>query len=386
MRKKIKVLALTSIRAEYDLLSPLYHMLRDDDEIEFKILVSGAHLSSRFGLTKKHIEADELDVLAELETLIDGDSNRSKLKTASLFLQNSIDIVASYKPDVILFAGDREDVIMGGMLGTFLKIPTIHFYGGDHETGGHEDTVIRHATSKLATYHFVCHKEHKRRLQAIGEAEERIHIIGSIALDKFKNFKASTKLEVASKLSISPYDHCALVIYHPSPSSSEDDSIVFDNILSELAQRNIFSFVSFPNTDGNNSKIISVIEKYQGNSKFHFFKNLERQLFLSIFSQCDFLIGNSSAGIYEAASIPVAAINVGRRQTDRMCNDNVLFCGTERSEIEKAIEEVGSQNFSELVAQQSNIFGLGDSAERALHLIKTLSLNDKVVKNEDPLL
>ncbi len=51
-------------------------------------------------------------------------------------------------------------------------------------------------------------------------------------------------------------------------------------------------------------------------------------MFLSIFKISQFIIGNSSAGIYEAAAIPIPAINVGKRQQDRMVGENVVFCGT----------------------------------------------------------
>ena len=184
----MKILALTSIRSDYDLLSPLYKLLHNDKSIDFKLLVSGAHLSKEFGYTVQFIKQDGFDTLLEIETLINSDTLKSKLKTASIFLLNVIDVISHYNPDVLLYAGDREDVVIGGLLGTYLHIPTIHFYGGDHELDGHEDTVIRHATSKLSTYHFVSNKQHYNRLLSIGEGQNRIYNIGSISLDRFKKW------------------------------------------------------------------------------------------------------------------------------------------------------------------------------------------------------
>ena len=46
---KKKILAFSTIRSDYDLMSPLYRLLHKDDEIDFKIIVSGAHLSKQFG-------------------------------------------------------------------------------------------------------------------------------------------------------------------------------------------------------------------------------------------------------------------------------------------------------------------------------------------------
>jgi UDP-N-acetylglucosamine 2-epimerase (non-hydrolysing)/GDP/UDP-N,N'-diacetylbacillosamine 2-epimerase (hydrolysing) len=381
----VKVLALTSIRSEYDLLSSLYKILHDDKDIDFKLLVSGAHLSAENGYTKQYIEEDSFNVLLEIETLISADSLKSKLKTASIFLQNSIDIVAQYKPDVILYAGDREDVIMGGLLGTYLHIPTIHFYGGDHETGGHEDTVIRHATSKLSTYHFVSTLEHKERLLKMGEPKSRIYNIGSISLDRFTQYKALKIEEITNRLNVQISQSIALLIYHPSPNKDEDDSSVFENILISLQKKNIFTFVSYPNTDENSSKITSVIKKYMSNKYFYFFKNLDRELFLSIFKRSAFVIGNSSAGIYEAASIPIPAINVGGRQKDRMSGENVLFCGQTENEISEAILKVTSDIFLESIQNMANPYGDGKSAQRAYDLIKRLKLKELIQKTEDPL-
>ena len=381
----MKILALTSIRSDYDLLSSLYKLLNDDKDIEFKVLVSGAHLSSEQGYTKQYIESDGFEILLEIETLINADSNKSKLKTASLFLQNSIDIVSQFNPDLILYAGDREDVIMGGLLGIYLHIPTIHFYGGDHETGGHEDTVIRHATSKLSTYHFVSNEEHANRLMKIGEVQSRIYNVGSISLDRFTQYDAFSIETITSKLKLPNIDEMALLIYHPSPSVEDDDSYVFENILKSLEDENIFTFVSYPNTDSNSSKIINVIEKYQKNSSFYFFKNLERELFLSIFKRSQFIIGNSSAGIYEAASVPIPAINVGKRQKDRMSGQNVRFCETRIQDIRETIQEVTSSAFLNSIQNMVNPYGDGKSAARAYKLIKSIELKKLLQKIEDPL-
>jgi len=381
----MKILALTSIRSEYDLLSSLYKLLNVDKDIEFKVLVSGAHLSSEHGFTKQYIENDGFEILLEIETLINGDSNKSKLKTASIFLQNSIDIVAQFNPDLILYAGDREDVIMGGLLGTYLHIPTIHFYGGDHESGGHEDTVIRHATSKLSTYHFVSNKEHADRLMKMGETQSRIYNIGSISLDRFTQYKAFSIDTIRNKLQLPVINKMALLIYHPSPSVEDNDSYVFENILKSLEEENIFTFVSYPNTDSNSSEIIKIIEKYKQNCNFYFFKNFERELFLSIFKRSQFIIGNSSAGIYEAASIPIPAINVGQRQKDRMSGKNVKFCETNIKDIRETIQEVTTLKFIKSIKNIVNPYGDGESAHRAYKLIKSIELKKLLQKIEDPL-
>ena len=148
---KKKILAFTAIRSEYDLLSGLYILLSKDEDIEFKIIVSGSHLSKRGGFTFKDIEKDGLDILAKIETLEDSDTKASRIKSGAALLQNSIDVVSEYKPDMIIYAGDREEVIIASIIGGYLEIPTVHFFGGDHVKDSHIDNPVRHATSKTGS-------------------------------------------------------------------------------------------------------------------------------------------------------------------------------------------------------------------------------------------
>ncbi|MFW5614740.1 MAG: UDP-N-acetylglucosamine 2-epimerase, partial [Campylobacter hyointestinalis] len=168
-------------------------LLNEDDDIDFKIIVSGAHLSHNFGYSVEQIKKDGFDILLEIETLLNSDTNLSRLKSASLLLQNSLETIVKFNPDILIYAGDREDVLIYAMIGGYLGIPTLHFFSGDHAEDGYIDNPIRHATSKLSTAHFVTLEQHKQRLIRIGEEEKRVFVIGNISLDKFINFKPLDK-------------------------------------------------------------------------------------------------------------------------------------------------------------------------------------------------
>lgn len=381
-----KILGLTTIRSDYDLLSPLYKKLNEDKDMEIKLLVAGAHLSISYGESVKNIKTDGIDILCKLETLIDSDSKRSRLKSASILLQNSIDIVAQYDPDLIIYAGDREDVILGGLLGGYLEIPTVHFYGGDHTKDGYIDNSVRHATSKLSTIHMVSTSTHKERLKSIGEAGERIYKIGSIALDNFKNHKSLNKKEIFSRFQNEYFlDDFALVIFHPI---SEDRSVIhhhFENILKVLEEQNVPAFVSYPNIDPGNKKIIKVINKYREKNTFIFYKNLERNLFLSIYKNANLLIGNSSSGILEAASVPIPVVNVGRRQMGRYAPKNVIFCDAEIKSIRSSVKKALSFSFLSKIKNMFNPYGDGNSAQKAYEVLKHNDFQKLLYKAEDPL-
>jgi UDP-hydrolysing UDP-N-acetyl-D-glucosamine 2-epimerase len=380
-----KILALSSIRSEYDLMSGLYRMLNSDSNIDFKILVSGAHLSRSYGLSVNHIKADGLIILAEIESLIDGDRSSSRLKTASIFLQCAIDIVSQWSPDLIIYAGDREDVLIGGMLGAYLRIPTVHFFGGDHELDGHVDTAARHATSKLSTAHVVSIDEHRRRLISMGESDSRICVSGSVALDKFIEDQNLVSNSVSSNLISDSLIGYALVIFHPVDDEMSNAGEIFERILLGLEMQKIPAWVSYPNTDPGNHSIIDVINRFGNRKEFKFYKNLPRVEFMSLFKNAKFLIGNSSSGIQEAASIPLGVVNVGNRQKGRRCGGNVIFCESDQSSINSAIEKVISKDFTSFVMEIDNIYGKGDACSRAYEFLMRTDFKKMQGKIEDPL-
>mgnify|MGYP000875844585 CR=1 FL=1 len=381
-----KILAFTSIRSDYDLMSSLYELLHKDKELEFKLIVSGAHLSKSFGYSIGQIKKDGFDILLEIETLLNSDTSLSRVKSASILLQNSLDTISKFSPDLIIYAGDREDVIIYSIIGGYLGIPTIHFFAGDHTTDGYMDNPIRHATSKLSTAHFVTLEEHKRRLIRMGEDPRRVHVTGNISLDKFVSFSPLPKYKIKEYFNLDvDLDEFSILIFHPVTEELDNVDMYFENILKSLESRNIKTFVSYPNVDPGNNLISKVIEKYTKNDNFIFYKNLEREIFMSIYKHSKFIIGNSSSGICEAASLKIPAINVGRRQTGRHADRNVVFCGTSFDEIDNSIEMVLSKTFQKELKYLQNSYGNGKSAVKAYNLIKTINFKDILAKVEDPL-
>ncbi|AII13916.1 putative UDP-N-acetylglucosamine 2-epimerase [Campylobacter iguaniorum] len=381
-----KILAFTSIRSDYDLLSPLYKLLDKDEDIDFKIIVSGAHLSPNFGYSVQEIKKDGFDILLEIETLLSSDTNLSRLKSASLLLQNSLETIAKFNPDVLIYAGDREDVLIYSMIGGYLGIPTLHFFSGDHAEDGYIDNPIRHATSKLSTAHFVTLEQHKKRLIRLGEEENRIFVIGNISLDKFEDFKPINRSEIKNYFGIkNGFDNFALMIFHPITSELALVDEYFENILLNLKDRKIDTFVSYPNIDQGNTKLLKVIDKYKNDKNFIFYKNLDRIMFMSIYKQSKFIIGNSSSGVCEAASFKIPAINVGYRQVGRYADRNVIFCTTDYNDIGRSIDTATSKEFIGSLNNLLNSYGDGKSATRAFDIIKKTDFKSTIVKSIDPL-
>src|SRR3990167_5572356 len=132
----MRILAFTGNRSDYDLVSPLFKLLKSDSAIEFKLIVSGAHLSESHGYSIRNISTDGHDILKKIESIMEFDDKKSRLHSADTVLKQSIDVVDDYDPDLIIYAGDREEVIVGSLIGCYLEKPTMHFWSGDHATDG----------------------------------------------------------------------------------------------------------------------------------------------------------------------------------------------------------------------------------------------------------
>lgn len=384
-----KVLAITYSRSEYDLLSYLYKYLSKDPCIDFRIIIGGAHLSPQYGLSINQVLADGHTVLAKFETLIDSDSDVGRIKSAAIFMIGAIESISEFSPDLLIYAGDREEVMIGAIIAGYLKIPSMHFFAGDHDRDGLIDNPIRHAASVLSAYQVVSMEEHKERLIAMGLNSERISVIGSCALDKFRKESLLTRKQIVKRIAGKsiferPY---ALVIHH-SLMGKEDKSIdELSNIIEVLTQKKIPIVINSPNIDPGSKKLLKLIHNNQNGENLLFINNLPRNEFVNIYRQAVLQIGNSSSGICEAASIPLPVVNVGHRMVGRKAMSNVIFCNSDKKAIAEAIDSALSKDFyNNNVRGIKNIYGDGYASERAYELIKSLNTNNfEAFRVEDPL-
>ena len=124
-------------------------------------------------------------------------------------------------------------------------------------------------------------------------------------------------------------------------------------------------------------------DKYKSDANFIFFKNLDRDTFLSMYTKAEFIIGSSSSGMLESASIPLPAINVGVRQCGRVAPYNVVFSDTDRESIDASIDITRLAEFKDMISDIKNPYGDGNSAVKAYNLITNNDYKQLLFKNED---
>lgn len=380
----MKILSITGNRADYDLMSYLYRHFNQDQDIKFGLVVTGGHLTNDYDSNLAYIKGDGNYIVAEIEDILSSDHRSSRAKTTGILIQSLADVVRSFQPDLLIAAGDREDVIALAIVGAYMQIPFLHFFGGDQADSGHVDNLTRHAASKFATAHFLSCEEHKSRLLAIGEEEQRIFNIGSVALDKFREEPFLPIEAVMDALGLKGFEKYALLIYHP-PAEIMKENQEIEAILRVLDEKGIQTIASYPNTDSNNRAILEKYRQYQNHPNFFFYKNLNRTLFINLYRHAMFQIGNSSSGVMEAASIPLPVVNVGSRQKNRGNTKNVIFVEDYRQGLSEAVEKAMSAEYQASIQNIKNIYGDGYSSQTAYEIIKTTDFSKMILKLHDPL-
>ena len=72
--KRRTIAVFTGNRAEYGLQMPILRAIADHPDLDYKLIVSGAHLDPHFGRTLAEIEADGFTVAAEVAIDMPGDT------------------------------------------------------------------------------------------------------------------------------------------------------------------------------------------------------------------------------------------------------------------------------------------------------------------------
>ena len=102
----------------------------------------------------------------------------------------------------------------------------------------------------------------------------------------------------------------------------------------------------------------------------HRVTHLPRPNFVAALRHAEALVGNSSAGIIEAASFGTPVVNIGNRQRARERNRNTIDCPGDRRSIAAAVTRALAHGRY----PAGNVYGDGQAGARITHLLATLPM------------
>lgn len=380
-KQKRTILGVTGIRSEYDILSSVFTAINNHPKLDIEIVVTGAHLSSAFGLTINEIKKDGFRIADEIESLINSDSLSSRVKGLAVQLQGLVQTVNRIKPDFLLVLGDREESITTALVGAYMNIPTAHLCGGDRVVGNVDDQV-RHAVTKLAHIHFVTNQESYERIIKLGEQQFRIFNVGNPGLDRFLSVPILSLKELATRLDfdLNEEEPFIMIIQHIISSEVQDSYFQMQETLKAIKNLEIKTVLIYPNSDAGSYQLTKAILEYDNLPFLYTAKNIPRIEFVNLIRRASCLLGNSSAGILEAPLLKLPVVNVGNRQKGRLHAENIQFVPHNAEAIEKAVKKaLFDTNYRQQVNSCSNPYGNGDSSAKIADILATIPLNDKLL-------
>ncbi len=377
---KRKICIVTGTRAEYGLLYWLMREIEADDGLELQLIVTGMHLSPEFGLTYKEIEK-EFKIDKKIEMLLSSDTSVGISKSMGLAQISFADAYEELKPDIVVVLGDRYEIFSATSTAMIARIPIAHLHGGE-TTEGAFDESIRHSITKMSHLHFTATEEYRNRVIQLGEHPDRVFNVGGMGIENIKRLELLGKEEFEKSIDFRLNDKNILVTFHPVTLENATAKEQFQELLNaieELEDTNIIFTKANSDTDGR--VINQMIDEYvaKNSHKAIGFISLGQLRYLSALAFVDAMVGNSSSGLAEAPSFQIGTINIGDRQKGRIKAKSVIDCEPDKQSIKKAFEKLYSNKFQELLTTVKNPYGDGCASEKAVEVLKSVSL-DKILK------
>lgn len=366
------VVYISGTRADFGLMRATLAAIDAAPDLMLSVIVTGMHLDPTYGGTAAEIEAAGLKVLGRVPVDLHPATGATMARAIGAMIPAMTDLLEAARPDVVLLLGDRGEMLAGAIAGMHLNIPVAHIHGG--ERSGTVDESVRHAITKLSHLHFAATRNSAERLIRLGEHRDAVTVSGAPGLDGLTDLPGRSRAEVFADLGFDPARPAALVLFHPvlqeAAGATEQVRAIFD----ALGQDGWQQAVLMPNADAGSDDIRAAIETHAA-ADARRFVHLPRVAFVELMARLDAMVGNSSAGIIEAASFGTPVVNIGSRQNLRERNANVIDVPAESDAIAAALARAraGGRMAPE------NVYGKGDAADRIVEGLRAARLDGELL-------
>lgn len=376
--EKRKIVYISGTRADFGLMSPILHSIRNSNKLELQLYVTGIHLMPKFGNTYLFVKK-EFPSTKIIKAIFKTDDRFSMVDFSGSYICLLNKAFKKNRPDLVLILGDRIEMLCTAMVCSYLGIPIAHIHGGEKTFT--VDEVARHAITKMSSLHFPATYESAERIEKMGEERRRIYVVGAPALDIILNKKLPSRNELFKKINISPDKQIILVTQHPVSSEIEDAEKQINETLGAVKEFNLPVVIIYPHPDPGGRKIIKVIDKEKNNSLFHIFPSLDYELFLVLEREAAVWVGNSSAAMIESASFKTPVVNIGTRQKGRQRGENVLNVPYKKKKIAEAIKKsLTDKSYLAKLQTVRNPWGNGKTGQKVVKILEEIDLQKMPAK------
>lgn len=332
---------ITGSRADFGLLQGVISEIHHSANLEDELIVTGSHLSEKFGSTFEEISNAGFTNLVKLELNLSTYADTNTGFAISEVIRQLTNYYSKNRPSLTLILGDRYEILGAAVACATLGIPIGHIHGGE-VTSGSKDDLYRHAITKLSSLHFVANEEFQSRVVNMGEDSCSVFVVGGLGLDAIARINTLDKSQLENQLGVPLESDFALITYHSDTIKPAESLIQLDIILKSLAKFPNMNFIATgANADFRGEEINLRLKNVAAKQKnFFFFESLGQQSYVSLLSKAKFVLGNSSSGLLEAPFFGLPTINIGHRQDGRPRASTVFDVECSEISITRAIKKL----------------------------------------------
>lgn len=354
-------------RSDYSIYLPLMKKLKADSDINLDIIAFGTHVSRFYERTVNKFYEDGFDVAYEVESIVLGDSSEAISSSMGLTIVKFSSIWAKENYDLIIVLGDRYEMFSAIAASVPFNIPVAHLHGGETTLGAIDDK-FRHCITSMSKFHFVTTESHKKRVAEILSHNQHVYNVGAPALDNLNEIELLTKEEFQKEWGIDLNKPTVLTTFHPETVALEKNEEYIKELIKAIDQIDKQFVITLPNNDTMGTLIRDYLKEYgaKHHKKCHLVEVLGTVGYYSCMTHCEYLLGNSSSGIIEAASFKKYVINVGDRQKGRDAGENVINVKADHKEIFDAANSI--DKLPEFTGV--NIYGDGMATKKIVEILK----------------
>lgn len=393
MNENKRIIAVfTGNRAEYGLQYPILRAINEHPLLDYRLIVSGAHLDDNFGHTLDEIRNDGFEIHAEVKIDMAEDNLYATAQAIGTGILSMSQALAKIKPDMLVVYADRFEGFAAVIAGTQMNIPTAHIEGGDITEGGALDDSVRHAMTKLSHLHFTTNQQASNRVLAMGEEAWRVHTVGFPAIDLIQDGNFASPEDVQATLSLDLARPIVLFTQHSVTTEFDQATQQVEpslDAMRRLAADGVQIILTYPNNDAGGRHIIEALNVFSTtNSKnVQLHRSLGRYLYHGVLALARdpainvACVGNSSSGIKETPAFGCPTVDIGSRQAGRLRGDNVLNAEYAEDAIYRAVRTCfDDKAFRGTCRTGENPYGLGDAGIKIADALARIDLNRDLIR------
>ena len=366
--------------------------IAEHPNLDYRLIVSGAHLDKNFGQTLEEIQKDGFQIHEEVKIDMDATSLYANVQAIGSGVLSISAALKKLQPDMVVVYADRFEGFAAVIASSQMSIPTAHIEGGDLTEGGALDDSVRHAMTKLSHLHFTTNLQASNRLLAMGEESWRVHTVGFPAIDLISHDNYASEKEVCDRLGLDLDRPVALFTQHSVTTEYEKANLqIIPSLkaMKQLAMEGVQVILTYPNNDAGGKTIIEKLVEFTGkdieNIQLH--RSLGRYLYHGVLALAKnknnkvVCVGNSSSGIKETAVFGCPTVNIGSRQQGRLRGDNVIDVDYATEQIVEAVSAgFEDERFRNKCRKTENPYYIGDAGKKIAEILSQTTIDKKLIR------